>query len=349
MTGSQMSKRQRRDPAPPAPSADTARPRLNISIINYRTAQMTRRCLDALAEAVGGLDLSITVVDNDSGDGSAEAIEDWIAAAPGPARATLLRSPRNVGFSGGHNLGLAAAPEADFHLILNSDALVRPGALEALLAAAKSHPEAGLIAPRLEGEDGEAQISAFRNPSPFSELIRGASSGPVTALLHRWDVPLPPPADPKKVDWVSFACVLLRAEALADVGPMDEGYFLYFEDVDYCARLREAGWDIAFASEACIIHLRGGSAPVKSLAAERKRLPAYWYASRIRLMRCLYGRAGPLTANLAWHLGRSIAQLRRFAGKPVPTANAHEGWDIWINAFDPLGDRMGGKDRGRCI
>ncbi|MEM9759769.1 MAG: glycosyltransferase family 2 protein [Pseudomonadota bacterium] len=319
-----------------APPVETSA-RLNVSIINYRTAETTRRCLDALMAAAHP-DAAVTIVDNASGDGSAEAITDWIAAAPRSIPVALIRFPRNTGFSGGHNQGMAAQPGARFHLILNSDALVRPGALDALLAAAEANPKAGLIAPRLEWEDGEIQTSAFRKHSPFSELIRGAVTGPVTTLLHRWDVPLPPPTDPKEVDWVSFACVLLRAEALKDVGHMDEGYFLYFEDADYCHRLSQAGWEIAFAPEARIVHLRGGSAPVKSLAAARKRLPAYWYASRTRLLYRLHGHTGLLAANLLWHLGRGIAQLRRLFGKPVPQAVDGEWRDIWINFLDPLGD-----------
>ena len=325
---------------PPAENAASppAAPLLNVSVINYRTAETTLRCLETLLEAVDGLDARVTVVDNASGDGSAERIDAWIAAQPADAPVALVRSPRNTGFSGGHNLGMAAQPGARFHLILNSDALVRPGALRALLAAAEAHPDAGLIAPRLEWEDGTPQISAFRRHSPPSELIRGAATGPVTALLRRWDVSLPLPPDPTEIAWVSFACVLLRAEAAAQVGPMDEGYFLYFEDADHCARLTAAGWRILQVPEARVIHLRGGSAPVKALAAAHRRLPAYWYASRTRLLYRLHGRAGLLAANLAWHLGRGIAQLRRLVGKPVPPAVEHEARDIWTNFLDPLGD-----------
>jgi N-acetylglucosaminyl-diphospho-decaprenol L-rhamnosyltransferase len=331
------------DPPPPVPSPASAPVTLNVSLINYRTAEMTIRCVASLLAAREGIDLHVAVVDNASGDGSAECIAAWIAAQPPGAPVSLIRSARNTGFSGGHNLGMAAR-SARFHLILNSDALVRPGALGALLAAAEANPRAGLIAPRLEGEDGTPQTSAFRRPSPFSELIRGAASGPVTALLRRWEVPLPPPPDPAEVAWVSFACVLLRAEAAAEAGPMDEGYFLYFEDADHCARLTRAGWTIALAPEARIVHLRGGSAPVKGLAAARKRLPAYWYASRTRLLHRLHGRGGLLAANLAWHLGRGLAQARRLAGKPVPRANAHEARDIWTNFLSPQGDPRRPKD-----
>ena len=92
------------------------------------------------------------------------------------------------------------------------------------------------------------------------------------------------------------------------------------------------------------MHFRGGSGPVKALATAKKRLPSYFYASRSRLFYQAYGSAGLLAANLLWHLGRGIAQLRRFAGKPVPPTNADEARDLWINAFAPLGDSRAKQD-----
>ena len=308
---------------------------LAISIINYRTAEMTLTCVRSVLADIGALNVHVVVVDNASGDGSAEVIGDWVEAE---RAVTLVRSPANTGFSGGHNLGVAAV-KARHYLLLNSDAVLRPGCLAAFLAAAEANPKAGLIGPRIEGEDAGPQTSAFRYPTPASELIRGAETGPVTRLLQRFDVPLGPHPDPGAVQWISFACVLMRAELIHDIGPMDEGYFLYFEDTDTCWRAEKAGWQVIQAPEARVVHFRGGSAPVKALAAAKKRLPAYFYAARTRVFCKLHGRFGLLAANLAWHLGRLIAQSRRLIGKPVPAANAQEWQDIWTNFLDPLGDR----------
>lgn len=326
-----------------AAAADVRPLEINVSIINYRTGDMTVRCAASALEALAadGIRGRVTIVDNFSDDGSAERIADWLAGLPADAPARLVRSPSNTGFSGGHNIGMDAAEAdggAEFHLLLNSDALVRPGALGALLRAARAAPDAGIVAPRLEWEDGTPQISSFRIPTAASELIRGAETGPVTRLLRRRDVPLEQPPRPEDIEWVSFACVLLRDAALREAGRMDEGYFLYFEDIDMCWRIRRAGWRILHEPEARVVHLRGGSAPVKTLAAARRRLPAYYYASRTRLLYLTGGRAGLLAANLAWHLGRGLAMLRALAGKPVPRANAKEARDIWINFADPLGD-----------
>lgn len=311
---------------------------LAVSIINYRTGALTIACVRSVLADLDGIDAEVVVVDNRSGDGSAEEIEAWIAAQAPPVPVRLVRSQTNSGFSGGHNQGIAAAPAA-FHLVLNSDAVIRPGFFRAILAAAEAHPRAGLLAPRIDYDDGTQQVSCFRFPSPLSELIRGAATGPVTRLLARWDVPLAMPPAPRDIGWASFACILLRNEMFAALGPMDEGYFLYFEDTEYCWRARKAGWRIAYVPEARVVHFRGGSGPVKALEKARKRLPAYFYASRSRFFYQAYGRAGLLAANLLWHLGRGLAQARRLAGKSVPAANAREARDLWLNAGDPLGDR----------
>lgn len=321
----------------PASSASLA-----VSIINYRTGALTIACVQSvladLADLPDGHAAEVVVVDNRSGDGSADEIAAWIAAQVPPVPVRLIRSATNSGFSGGHNQGIAAAPAA-FHLVLNSDAVLRPGFFRAMLAAAEAAPQAGLFAPRIDYDDGGQQVSCFRFPSPMSELIRGAATGPVTQFLARWDVPLGMPPRAEDIGWASFACILLRNAMFAEVGPMDEGYFLYFEDTEYCWRARRAGWRIAYVPAARAVHFRGGSGPVKALARARKRLPAYFYASRTRFFYQAYGRAGLLAANLLWHLGRGIALLRRLFGKPVPGINAREAGDLWINALDPLGDR----------
>jgi N-acetylglucosaminyl-diphospho-decaprenol L-rhamnosyltransferase len=313
---------------------------LLVSVINYRTADMTIDCLRSLLDDMGDIDGEVVVVDNRSGDDSPDRIQAWIDAQPEGAPVRLIRSPENTGFSGGHNIGVAAGA-ARFYLIFNSDAMVRPGALKAMLARAHAEPGAGVIGTRLEWPDGRVQISCFRGFSPASELIRGADTGPVTALLRRWEVPLHDvPPRPEDIGWVSFASVLVRAETLRDVGGMDDGYFMYFEDADFCLRARRAGWGVVYEPGARVIHLRGGSAEVKSLGAARKRLPRYYYASRTRYLHAAHGHAGVLAANLAWHLGRAIARLRTLAGKSARQGVEREASDIWINSLDPRGDRF---------
>lgn len=317
--------------------------RVAVSIINYRTGAMTLDCVASVLADMDGtddIDGRVVVVDNASGDGSAEAIADWIAARPGvPVR--LVRSETNAGFSGGHNQGIAAAEAdgADLYVLLNSDAVLCAGFFGALLAAAGAHPQAGLLAPRIAWDDGTPQVSAFRFAGPASEFIRGANTGWVTRALKAREVAIGPDPDPDRIDWASFACIALRARMVDEIGPMDEGYFLYFEDAEYCLRARRAGWSIAWVPEARAVHYRGGSGPVKALAAARRRLPPYYYASRSRFLYQAHGRTGLWLANAAWIAGRTLAQARRLFGKSIyPSAEA-ERRDIWIGAANPLGPR----------
>lgn len=327
-------------------------PKVAVSIINYRTGEMTLACIaSVLSDFAHGwrgapVEGEIVVVDNASGDGSAERISDWMAAHP-DAPVRLIRSPVNAGFSGGHNQGFAASA-SDHVLVLNSDAELRPGCLGALLDAAEAEPRAGLIGPTLEGADGTRQTSFFRCPTALSEIGRGASSGPVAKALKRWDVVLGPDPDPARIEWTAFACVLLRRAMIDAIGPMDEGYFLYFEDVEYCRRARRAGWTIRHVPEARALHHVGGSTGVTAANARERRRPAYYYAARTRHFYQQGGTAGVLAANAGWILGRGLAALRPLVGKRMPRAAEAEFRDIWINATRPLGPRHAPADAGEA-
>jgi len=319
---------------------DKAKPSalINISIINYRTPDLTIQCVRSVLDDESGADCMVTIVDNASEDGSLEKLSEFTSSLTDTARVQLVASNTNTGFSGGHNQGVAAC-EATYHLVLNSDAILKPGFLSAMLEAAERSSDCGLFAPRIDYDDGTRQINCFRFPGALSELIRGAGTGPVTRLLRDHDVSLENPPDPDQIEWASFACILLRDKMLRAIGPMDEGYFLYFEDVEYCWRARQAGWRICLAPTARAVHFRGGSGPVKASQSARKRLPSYYYASRTRVLYQMHGRLGLTQANLMWLLGRGIAQLRLLAGKRVPPANEKEASDIWTNFLNPLGDR----------
>jgi N-acetylglucosaminyl-diphospho-decaprenol L-rhamnosyltransferase len=307
-----------------------------VSIINYRTADLTLACIRSVLADIGNLDVHIVVTDNASGDGSAEIISNWIDQQPQQVPVTLLRSPVNTGFSGGHNQGMAAI-QADYYLPFNSDAVLRTGFLQNILNAAKADQKAGFFAPRIEFDDGTVQVSCFRFHSPLSELIRTARTNLVTRTFKKHEVAIGPNPNVSEIEWASFACILLSAKMVSQLGPMDEGYFLYYEDAEYCARGRRAGYRISYVPTAQAVHFRGGSGPVKSLASERKRLPKYYYASRTRFLYQIHGRTGLLAANVLWLVGRGIAQVTRLAGKKIKPMAKSEGRDIWINFFDPLG------------
>lgn len=315
--------------------------RIAVSIINYKTGDMTIAAVQSVLEDLGDLKADIIVVDNASGDGSDEQIAEWIARGGDP-RVKLVRSETNTGFSGGHNQGMAAAPDAEYYLLLNSDTLLRPGFFGRVLQAAEADPRLGIFAPRLEFEDGTPQESCFRYPKILSEFIRGAESGPITRVLRRYEVPLGLTPRAKDIQWVSFACVLLRAKMVRTIGTMDEGYFLYFEDAEYCLRALRAGWSIEFVREARVVHFRGGSGPAKALSEERKRMPGYFWRSRARFLRQACGPFGPFLGNVAWLAGRSLAHFRPLVGKSVPASNESEWRDIWTNILKPMGPHTTG-------
>jgi N-acetylglucosaminyl-diphospho-decaprenol L-rhamnosyltransferase len=221
-------------------------------------------------------------------------------------------------------------------VLLNSDTLVRPGAISELLEGASQYPQAGLIAPRLEWSDRTPQISCFRDHGPIAELIHGSQTGPLACLLRVWQVPVAVSDRPMRCDWVSFACVLIRHEVLERVGLLDEGYFMYFEDADYCRRARRAGFEVLYWPQSRVVHLRGGTSPVKRLSRQRRRRPAYYYLSRSRYLAKFYGRPGLWGANLLWLTGRTIALARELLGNKQPHTCDGEERDLWTGAWRPL-------------
>lgn len=295
------------------------RKRLAVVIINYKTPGLVADCLATLEPELDHARDTAIIVDNHSSDGSPDEIQRTIDASEWNGWARLVRSDVNGGFSAGNNIGIKAVP-ADFYLLLNSDTLVRSGAIAELLHAAEANPKAGLVGPRLEWPDGSPQNSCFRDKTIWSELIAGAQSGPVSRLLAGHDVTMGVFDRPMSPQWLSFACVMLPAKVVEHVGLMDEGYFMYFEDADYGHAVRRAGYDVLHWPAARVVHIQGGTAPVKSQAAARKRLPAYYYAARSRYFVKRGGRPLLIAANAAWSLGWLIALARRIVqGRRIGT------------------------------
>ncbi len=308
---------------------------LAIIILNFRTADLVIACLESLEPEKRTCDFYVVVVDNASGDDSADCIAESIDRHGWNGWVRLLRSPVNGGFSAGNNLGIRTV-DAVAYLLLNSDTLVRPGAIQKLMTAMKQSPNAGLFGPGLESPDGGAQVSCFRYPTFYSELIRGACTGLVTRLLQRWNVPIQMDDRRTEVQWVSFAAVLIRREVLQQIGLMDDGYFMYFEDTDYCHRVRNAGWQIQYSHEARIVHLHGKSSGLPDLIAAQKRRPGYYYAARSRYFRKWAGSCGLLKANLGWCCGRVIGVARELLGRRRTSCEYEwaDNWRFWSGAAE---------------
>lgn len=280
---------------------------LGIVIVNYRTADLVADCLRSLEPEVaasGGA--RVVVVDNCSGDRSVERIAEAISAHGWGRWARLVAAASNRGFSAGNNVGIRALmSEADppqWFFLLNPDTLVRPGALEGLLRCGRERPGAGIVGAAQECADGSEAVAAFRFHSIVSELLGTLQFGPLTRLLRRWTVALPTCGEPRRVDWVSGAAMMVRREVFEQVGLMDEGYFLYYEETDLCRRAARAGWECWTEPRSRIVHLEGKSTGVQ-MHEQSKPLPGYVLESRRRYFVRNHGRAYAILADLAWLLG----------------------------------------------
>lgn len=305
--------------------ATTTTPRLLVVIVNYRTPQLTVDCLESLAPEVSALGgVRVDVVDNGSADGSAAKIAEAIARAEWGSWVTLIAREDNGGFSCGNNAAIRpalAAPEGPprYVLLLNSDTRVRPGALVALLEFMDGHPTVGIAGSRLEHEDGSVQNSRFRFHTVWSELDSGLRIGFVSRLLKNYVVAQVPADRLEPADWVTGASMIVRAEVFRDVGLLDEGYFLYFEEVDFCLNARRAGWTCWHVPDSAVVHLIGRSTGITNREIAPQRRPRYWFESRRRYFAKNHGRAYALCADLAWATGFALWRVRRVVQrKPDP-------------------------------
>ena len=311
--------------------------RLCVIVLNYRRAALTIDCLASLACEIGPhADRRVVCIDNGSDDGSADQIGQVIETRGWNEWLTFIRSPVNRGFAGGNNLGFHAVT-ADAYLLLNSDARVQPGSIDALLGELHRQPDVGAIGPRLQGPHGDAQISCFRYRTPWTEMLDAAGTGHLDRLFESRLVPMAVYEEPMEPQWLSFACIMIRRAVIDQVGLMDEGYFMYFEDIDYSRCMRKAGWRILHYPAAKVVHLRGGSSSVKAAMKRRARVPRYYYESRSRYFAKFYGGvAGLWMTNMMWLLGRSIAFAREAFERRQRGSCELEARDNWTNWLCPM-------------
>jgi N-acetylglucosaminyl-diphospho-decaprenol L-rhamnosyltransferase len=312
---------------------DIGRPKLNICIVNYRTPRLVIDCLASLLPELPKR-AKVIIADSFSEDDSAKVIGNWLKANDPARNCAFIELGKNGGFSAGYNAAMKACP-AENYLLLNSDTLVLPGAVMRLLEAAERDPKTGVFGPRLEWPDGIPQDSCFRDHSPFSEIILAARTRHVTALLKNYMVPMPVTNAEMHPNWISFAAVLIRHEVVETAGWLDDNFFLYFEDCEYCYRARRRGWSITYVPTARIVHLHGQSSQVESMITKAKRLPTYYYVSRARYFRLRYGAAGPTLANIGWCLGRLVSKTRETFGTKKMHLPEMAWKDIWVDWEKP--------------
>jgi GT2 family glycosyltransferase len=264
-------------------------PDLSIIIVSYNARVDLERCLESLHAAPPSMPHEIVVVDNHSTDGSAQAARRWADVA-------VIESAENLGFAGANNIAIRAS-SGSLILLLNSDTVVPAGALDRLVAELRARPDAAIAGPRLVDGRGRAELSFGPALGPFSELRQ--------KMLFRGQVKGLPIISPfveritrqrREPGWVTGACLLVRRADAEAVGLLDERYFMYVEDVDFCTAIRARGRAILFIPAVEIVHLRGRSAATvpaqtrrayyrSQLAFYEKHRPAW--APLLRLFRRL--------------------------------------------------------------
>ena len=228
---------------------------LSITICSWNTIEDLRACLASLRAVKDEASFEVIIVDNASTDGSAQMVADEFSEF------RLFTQAENLGFTGGHNLAIAQR-KGEHALPLNSDTIVHPGALRDLLAYLDSHPEVGILGPKLLNPDGSLQFSCRRFPNPTAALFRNTPLGKLFPnnrftreyLMQDWNHD-----EPREVDWVSGAAMLVHGEVIRKIGAFDPGYFMYCEDVDWCWRTWEAGYKVMYLPSAVITHAIGRS------------------------------------------------------------------------------------------
>lgn len=290
-----------------------ARPTVLTVILNWRTPEMTLRSAEAALTALQGIDGALVIVDNDSGDGSFEALSGAVAARgwdKGPQAVRVVQSGRNGGFGAGNNfgirLGLPDGRVPDYAYILNSDAFPAPDAIRALLDHLEAHPQVGFAGSFIHGTDGAPHRTAFRFPSVASELEGAARFGPISGLLRHSIVARPIPETTTRVDWLAGASLMMRQKVLDQIGLFDETFFLYFEETDLCRRAALAGWPTDYVVESRVAHIGSASTGMKTWA----RIPAFWLDSRRHYFTKNHGYPVFLLATLAHVVGGLLWRAR---------------------------------------
>jgi GT2 family glycosyltransferase len=226
-------------------------PSLLIILVNYRSSEELRTCLKSLADAPShNCSSEILVVNNDQ----ESAVSPWLEREF--PRVHLLQNPRNLGFSAAVNRG-SRAYSSEAILLLNPDVMVLPGTLDRMMAALREYPRAGIIAPRLENPDGTLQYSCRRFYTPQTLLFRRFPFNRLfpnhpsvrSHLMLDWDH-----RELREVDWALGGALLVRREAMGTPPLFDPRFFLYFEDVDLCLRMKKNGWQVLYEPRAVMVH-----------------------------------------------------------------------------------------------
>ena len=293
--------------------------KLLVVISSYRVADLTIDCLRSMVGEIASVPgTHVAVCENGTGDDSAERIQKAITDNGWSSWCTLLAVGTNLGFTGGNNVILGPALRSQdppqYALLLNADTRIQPNAFKALVDFMDEHPLVGIGGSRSERPDATPQRSAFRFPTPLGDFEASIKLGLVSWLLRRWVI-APPVSDRAcETDWVAGASMIIRKEVFRDIGLLDEGYFTWFEDVDFCFNAKKAGWQVWYVPASRVIHLGGQTTGIT--VKRPKRLPPYAFEARRRFFLKNYGPLRALLVDIGHIMGLVLWRVRVMCGKP---------------------------------
>ena len=318
-----------------------APPEIAVIIVNYGTVELV---LEAVASVLdrpnGGRVTEVHLVDNASPAGDGARLGAALAGRGWTERVVLHLAPENHGFGSGNNIALEALvarevpPQKIF--LLNPDARLDNDAIGHLAASLDADQDVGVVGAGVVDADGHRATAAFRFPSIAGEFAEAVNFGPVTRLLGRWRIPMPPTQPGGRVDWVTGAAVMFRFEALRQTGFFDPGFFLYYEEVELIHRLARAGWSCRYLPEAQVIHIEGAATEVRGDEIGLRRRPRYWYESRRLYSYLTLGRVGAIVNGCAVICGAALNHaISRLRGRRA-WLPAHFISDTWTIVLRPL-------------
>lgn len=287
-------------------------PDVSISIVSFNTRDLLRAALGA-ARRTSGVSIEILVVDNGSHDGSADMVEGEFPDV------RLIRNPDNRGFAAANNVAIRRATGRHI-LLLNPDTEVRPDTIPTLSRYLDANPRAGICGPRVLYPDGSFQSCGYRFPTVWSEIRMSKHVNRAIKTLVGPETFVPDHPETREVDWVDGCCLMIRRDVVDEIGPLDEQYFLYAEELDWCFNARKAGWEIAAVPSAEMVHHLG-----KSSSQVSDRSLVNFMDTRLRYYRKNRGLAIALFVSAVYVAG-CLKQLRREPHKSKVKLTAIRQW-----------------------